>query len=62
MNNSTILSSIFEKKIRVYDGKQFKSLFIKRGMLGLKVGEFVITRKYGKLHKEKKLAKKKLKK
>jgi ribosomal protein S19 len=42
----------------MYDGKQFKSFIITRGMLGLKVGEFVLTRKFGKLHKEKKISKK----
>jgi len=52
--NSTILSSIFEKKIQTYNGKIFKSFFVTREMLGLKVGEFIITRKFGKLHKEKK--------
>jgi len=56
--NSTVLSSLFEKKILMYDGKQLKSFVITRGMLGLKVGEFVLTRKFGKLHKEKKISKK----
>lgn len=52
-NKSVILVSLFEKKVQAYNGKSLKSFFIKRGMLGLKIGEFVLTRKFGKLHKEK---------
>jgi len=51
-----------KKKIQTYNGKIFKSFFVTREMLGLKVGEFIITRKFGKLHKEKKTNKKKSKK
>lgn len=58
-NKSVILRSLFEKKVQIYNGKSLKSFFIKRGMLGLKIGEFVLTRKFGKLHKEKNISKSK---
>ena len=53
-NSSVILNTTFKKKFLVYDGKHIKNFFIRRFMLGLKVGEFVFTKKMGVIHKKKK--------
>ena len=48
---------MLKKKFNVYDGKSIKSVLIDRTMIGLKIGEFVFTRKMGVLHKKKVLNK-----
>jgi ribosomal protein S19 len=49
---------MLKKKVIVHDGKTYKSVLIDRIMVGLKIGEFVFTRKMGVLHKKKVLKKK----
>jgi ribosomal protein S19 len=49
---------MLKQKLPVYDGKSFKLLVIERKMIGLKVGEFIFTRKIGVTHKKKILNKK----
>jgi small subunit ribosomal protein S19 len=43
--NSIIFPSCVGLIFNVYNGKKFTSLVIKKNMVGLKFGEFVITRK-----------------
>jgi ribosomal protein S19 len=57
-NSSTLLNTMLKQKLPVYDGKSFKLLVIERKMIGLKVGEFIFTRKIGVTHKKKILNKK----
>lgn len=52
-NNSLILNSFLRKDICIYNGKTFNNLIIKREMVGLKLGEFIFSRKIGVLHKKK---------
>lgn len=54
--NSTIPFSYLNKKIFVYNGKEFKSLFITEEKIGFKFGEFIFTRTKG-LKKNKKIKK-----
>jgi ribosomal protein S19 len=49
---------MLKKKFILHDGKSYKSVLIDRSMVGLKVGEFVFTRKMGVLHKKKSIKKK----
>lgn len=56
--SATLLNTMLKKKFNVYDGKSIKSVLIDRTMIGLKIGEFVFTRKMGVLHKKKVLKKK----
>lgn len=56
--SSTLLNTMLKKKFSIYDGKSVKNLVIDRNMIGLKVGEFVFTRKMGVLHKKKSFKKK----
>jgi ribosomal protein S19 len=49
---------MLKKRFSIYDGKAIKSFLIDRTMVGLKIGEFVFTRKMGVLHKKKILKKK----
>jgi ribosomal protein S19 len=49
---------MLKKKFSIHDGKLSKTIIIERNMIGLKVGEFVFTRKMGVLHKKKVLKKK----
>lgn len=44
--STTILKSLLNKTIYVYNGKKFEKLYITSDMLGFKVGDFVFTRKY----------------
>lgn len=60
--SSTVLNTFFKKKVSVHDGKVDKNITVDRSMIGLKIGEFVFTRKIGVLHKKKKVLKKKGKK
>lgn len=50
---------MLKKKVLVHDGKSYKSILIDRFMIGLKIGEFIFTRKVGVLHKKKVSKKKK---
>lgn len=56
---SVISSDFVSRKIFVYTGNKFKSVFITRGKVGFKFGEFCSTRNIR--LKKKKLNKKKLK-
>lgn len=48
MNRSgTIVTNYIGHWIAVYNGKSFKKIFIKEGMVGHKLGEFVWTKKLG---------------
>ena len=51
-NNNVILESFLEIK-KVYNGKLFSELILKKSMIGLKIGEFVFTRKINVIHKKK---------
>ena len=56
---STITKNYLNKKVYVYNGKFFISLYIKKEMVGYKFGEFVYTKKGGySIHKKKKKNKK----
>ncbi len=56
--SSTVINTILKKKFTVHDGKSYKSILIDQSMVGLKMGEFIFTRKMGVLHKKKVLKKK----
>lgn len=56
--SSTVFNTMLKKKVTVHDGKSYKSVLVDRTMIGLKIGEFVFTRKMGVLHKKKVLKKK----
>jgi len=46
--------------VAIYNGKKFVSIIIRPLMLGLKFGEFALTKKLGsRIHKEGRLSKKK---
>ena len=49
---------MLKKQFDLHDGKLVKSIAINRDMVGLKIGEFVFTRKMGILHKKKNLKRK----
>jgi ribosomal protein S19 len=49
---------MLKKKFTLHDGKSYKSILVDRSMVGLKIGEFIFTRKMGVLHKKKVLKKK----
>jgi len=42
--SSIIPSTFIGRKILVYNGKEFKSLFVSREKIGFKFGEFIFTR------------------
>jgi ribosomal protein S19 len=56
--SSTLLNTMLKKKFNIYDGKSVKTIMVDRAMIGLKMGEFVFSRKMGVLHKKKVLKKK----
>jgi len=56
--SSVVIHTILKKNFILHDGKSYKSVFIDRNMVGLKIGEFIFTRKMGVLHKKKVLKKK----
>jgi ribosomal protein S19 len=56
--SSTVLNTMLKKRFTLHDGKSCKSILVDRSMVGLKIGEFVFTRKMGVLHKKKVLKKK----
>jgi ribosomal protein S19 len=49
---------MLKKRFTLHDGKSCKSILVDRSMVGLKIGEFVFTRKMGVLHKKKSIKKK----
>lgn len=57
--SSSLLNTMLKKKVLVHDGKFYKSILVDRFMVGLKIGEFIFTRKVGVLHKKKVSKKKK---
>jgi len=57
--SSTLLNTMLKKAFMVHDGKSSKKVIVDRFMVGLKVGEFIFTRKMGALHKKKVLKNKK---
>lgn len=46
--NCSIPFSCVNRKVLVYNGKEFKRIFITREKVGYKFGEFVYTRKFTK--------------
>lgn len=56
--SSTVFNTMLKKRFPIHDGKSKKTVSIERNMVGLKIGEFVFTRKIGVLHKKKVLNKK----
>lgn len=56
--SSSVVNTMLKKKFILHDGKSYKPVLIDRSMVGLKVGEFVFTRKMGVLHKKKSIKKK----
>lgn len=53
INKSIILKNLINKNIKIYNGKNFSNLIIKKQMVGFKVGEFIFTRKINVIHKKK---------
>lgn len=51
--SSILFNTMLKKKFNVHDGKTVKGVVIERWMIGLKMGEFIFTRKMGVLHKKK---------
>jgi len=43
--NSTITNDFLNKKVMVYNGKEFKPVYIVKEKIGFKFGEFTFTRK-----------------
>jgi len=56
LSRNTFISSILlNKRVRVYNGKKFLFLRIKKTMLGFKLGEFCVTKALGyTIHQKKK--------
>jgi len=55
--SSVIPSSLIGKYVSIYNGKEFKQLYISKEKIGLKFGEFSFTRKKKSLKKKKKKSK-----
>jgi ribosomal protein S19 len=51
--SSTVFNTMLKKKFFIHDGKSQKPVVIERAMVGLKIGEFIFTRKVGVSHKKK---------
>lgn len=47
--NSVVPEYLINKVLLVYNGKFFKKFTIKRFMVGMKVGSFSLTKKYGQI-------------
>lgn len=61
--NSIISKDLVGEKIYVYNGKVFQRKTVVPGMVGFKVGEFILTKKIGsKIHTKDLKKKKKVKK
>jgi len=56
--NSIISSNFIDKLVLIYNGKEFKSIFINREKVGFKFGQFVSTRNKNKFKKKKTIKKK----
>lgn len=56
--SSVLFYTLLKKKFMVNDGRSVKKITVERNMIGLKIGEFIFTRKMGVLHKKKVLNKK----
>jgi len=52
--STTILFSFIGLTFEVYNGKNYNKVYIEEKMIGRKLGEFVFTRKLGKIHVDKK--------
>jgi len=52
--SSTIPAFLIGEKVMIYNGKEFKPVFISREKVGYKFGEFAFTRKYTKKKTNKK--------
>lgn len=50
--NSSIPVFFNNRRVCVYNGKNYHSFQINSNMLNFKFGEFVLTKKMGKIHKE----------
>lgn len=46
--SSSITEFFLNKKIQIYNGRVFKTLYVKKEHIGFKFGEFSFTRKYTK--------------
>jgi len=54
-----IIPSMLNRRIHIYNGKKPTAVLIKKTMLGLRLGEFIVTKKLGtKIHLRKKKKKK----
>jgi len=51
--SSVITSQLIGKAVEVYNGKEFKTLFISREKIGFKFGQFISTRLKRKVKKKK---------
>jgi small subunit ribosomal protein S19 len=61
--DSTIVSTMRRRWIFVHTGRGFRAVYIKKSMIGRKLGEFAPTTKFGKrIHNTKKNLKKKQRK
>ena len=52
--NSIVIPSNLYKRLNIYNGKNFTKITLNENMIGHKLGEFVLTRKYGKYKSKKK--------
>lgn len=54
-----ILPSMLNKRVRIYNGKKVTALLVKKTMLGMRLGEFIVTKTLGmQIHTRKKKRKK----
>lgn len=56
--NSAIPANLIGKMVFVYNGKEFKKIYINRSKVGFKFGEFSLTKKFTKKQDKKKSKKK----
>ncbi len=49
--NTIITSELKGQTVYVYNGKEFKTLYISNAKIGLKFGQFIFTRKYTQKYK-----------
>lgn len=49
--SSTITADFIGQTISVYNGKEFKNIYITRNKIGFKFGQFIFTRKYTQKYK-----------
>lgn len=60
--NIVIPHTLVDKKLKIYNGKKYRSLLVRTPMIGHKMGEFIITKVTGRKIAQRKLAKLKKKK